>query len=189
MKHIVLALVVVLCLPYEAVAQNRLVMKRRWIAADKLPYYTDAQFPTLVRDGVLVKITDTKYHVLDNRLDYDAEYIRPYVLVALGPFEQAFYKRFRHPIRINAAFRTVEHHADLRRRNRNAAQGFSPHSTGCTLDISLIAMTTAERRFTQRWFGIRQARTVVFTIERRPMSMYDVFFRPPRPPKRPRHKH
>jgi hypothetical protein len=163
-------------------------MKRRWIAEDKLPYVTDVTFPQFVRDGVLVRIVDTEFHVLDSRLDYDGEYIRPHVLTALRPFETAFRKKFGHPIRINSAFRSREHHADLRGRNPNAAQGDSPHSTGCTVDISRIAMTAAEQKFTERWFWARHGKSLVFTIEHRPLSMYDVFFRPPKklPPK-PRH--
>ena len=190
MRHIFVMLLVMLW-PIEAWAQSPMALKRRWIAIDKLPYYTDAQFPTLVRDGVLVKIRDTKYHVLDNRLDYDAEYVRPFVLgpLGIGLFEQAFYKKFKHPIRINAAFRTQEHQADLRTRNPNATRGNSPHSTGCTLDISLVAMTRAERRFTERWFGVRHRKSLVLTIERRPLTMYDVFFRPPKPPPVPSHRH
>jgi hypothetical protein len=189
MAQIVFVLMIVLLCPLNAGAQNNMQLKRRWIAAGQLPYYTDKDFPRLVRDGVLVKIVDDKYHVIDSRLDFDAQYVRPYVLRELRPFELAFYAKFKHPIRINAAFRTIEHHADLRRRNPNAARGNSPHSTGSTIDISLIAMTKAERRFTERWFRARHRKSVVFTIERFPLTMYDVFFRPPRLPARPRHPH
>jgi hypothetical protein len=170
-------------------AQNPLALKRQWIKADNLPYYTDGDFSRLVRDNVLVRIVDNQYHVIDSRLDYDAQYIRPFVLAALLPFEKAFREKFHHPIRINAAFRTIEHHADLRTRNRNAAQGNSPHSTGCTLDIALLAMSIPERAFTEKWFRARHGKSLVFTIEHRPYTMYDVFFRPPAPPARPHHRH
>jgi hypothetical protein len=178
---------VVLLSPLQVWAQS-MEMKRRWIAADKLPYFTDAQFQTLVRDGVLVKIRDSQFHVIDNKLDFDAQYIRPFVLTALRPFEEAFFRGFHHPIRINAAFRTKEHHADLRTRNANAALGNSPHSTGCTLDISLLAMSVSERRFAENWFRARHGKTLVLTIEHHPYTMYDVFFRPPKPPAQPHHK-
>lgn len=149
MRKISFLLFLALFWPAQVWAQGNaplMRMKRQWIRADKLPYYTDAQFPQLVRDGVLVKIVDNKYHVIDSRLDSDAQYIRPFVL-ATSPFalfEKAFYAKFKHPIRINSAFRTTEHHADLRGRDANAAAGNSPHSTGCTLDISLLAMSPAE---------------------------------------------
>ncbi|MBX4186905.1 MAG: hypothetical protein KW802_01420 [Candidatus Doudnabacteria bacterium] len=191
MKIIVSFLMVILTATETAAQGNAPLMrlKRQWIEADSLPYWTDRDFPNLVRDGVLVKITDTKYHVIDSTLDYDAQYIRPFVLHDLTPYEKAFLAKFGHRVLINAAFRTWEHHADLRDRNPNAAAGNSPHSTGCTLDISLMAMTPAERRFTEKWFSARNRKSLVFTMEHRPLTMYDIFFRPPQPPRMPHHRH
>ena len=166
----------------EPLPRNPLTMKRVWIAQAKVGYISDAEFSKAVQDGVLVKIVDNKLHVIDSRLDYDAQYIRPYALGELAKFERVFVAEFHHPIRINSAFRTIEHHADLRGRDANAAQGNSPHSTGFTLDISRLAMSPVEQKFTESWFKARHGKTLVFTIEHFPQTMYDVFFRPPQPP-------
>jgi hypothetical protein len=168
-------------------AANNLQLKRQWIEADHLPYITDKQFPAQVRDGSLVEIKDSAYHTIDQHIDRDGKYVRPYVLQALAPLEQAYFRRFRQRLPISAAFRTIEHHEELRTRNANAAQGRSPHSTGYTIDISYAWMSPAEQKFLDTWFRPRHRKSLIYTKEHF-QKCYDVFFRPPKAPAQPHHR-
>jgi hypothetical protein len=167
---------------------SNMQLKRHWIAADRLPYISDRSFPTFVRDKVLVQITSTRYHEIDVRLDRDGRYIRAHVLRSLAPLEEAYFQRFKKRLRITGAFRTQEHHMELRTRNNNAAYGNSPHETGCTVDISYLWMSKAEQHFVEAWFRTRHGKTLVVTKEYY-QKVYDVFFRPPtRLPPSPKHR-
>ncbi len=166
---------------------SNMELKRHWIVVDRLPYITDRNFPIFVRDGVLVPVTDTATHDIDGRLDRDGRYIRRHVLTTLAPLEKSYLKKFGKRLRITGAFRTQEHHEELRTRNNNAAHGRSPHETGCTVDISYLWMSGVEQRFVENWFQSRHRKTLVMTKEYF-QKVYDVYVRTPAAPPIPRHR-
>ncbi len=198
MAKMIFVAVLLLSFSFEAAAQKKttkplrtmtnMQLKRYWTTVDRLPTITDRVFPVFERDRVLVKIENTRYHEIDDRLDRDGRYIRSHVLKALGPLEQIYFKKFNKRLRITGAFRTSEHHEELKTRNNNAAQGRSPHETGCTVDISYLWMSAAEQRFLESWFRPRHKKSLVYTKEYF-QKVYDVYFRAPalKPP--PRHQH
>ncbi len=85
---------------------------------------------------------------VDERLEWNRRYCRPWVaqfLVALGA---AHYGEFHRPLQVNSAVRTVSFQIKLIRRNGNAAQAdgdaASPHLTGQAIDLAKKGLSEPE---------------------------------------------
>lgn len=105
-----------------------------------------------VRAGLLVPIPDGKYGiVVDQRLEDDRRYCRPWTVKFLKDLGTRFQKKFGKPIRVNSCVRDKETQEDLRDRNGNAARTSGPrassHLTGSTVDIARIGLNGTEQAF------------------------------------------
>lgn len=111
----------------------------------------------IVDDDDLARLRETKALVpipvntglrVDERLEWNRRFCRPWVaqfLVALG---EAHYGEFHRPLQTNSAVRTVSFQLRLMRHNGNAAQAegdaASPHLTGQAIDLAKKGLSPAE---------------------------------------------
>ena len=89
---------------------------------------------------VLVEIPTSSTLVIDERLPANRRYCRPWTARFLITMSRAYYARFRTPLQVNSAVRTVEFQQRLIRTNGNAApaegETASPHLTGQAVDVA-----------------------------------------------------
>ncbi|HEY0308448.1 MAG TPA: DUF5715 family protein [Acidobacteriaceae bacterium] len=96
----------------------------------------------------LVAIPVSNMLRVDERLPENRRYCRPWVAQFLSDMARAHYARFRTPLQVNSAVRTVEFQERLRRTNGNAAPSdgdtASPHLTGFAIDIGKKSLSPTE---------------------------------------------
>ena len=108
-------------------------------------------------DDDLAKMRETKVLVplpvngglrVDERLEWNRRYCRPWVAQFLVAIGAAHYGEFHRPLQVNSAVRTVSFQLRLIRRNGNAAQAegdaASPHLTGQAIDLAKKGLSEAE---------------------------------------------
>jgi hypothetical protein len=85
---------------------------------------------------------------VDARLPANRRYCRRWTATFLADLSRAHYSRFRAPLQINSAVRTVEFQRHLQGINGNAAPAegdiASPHLTGATIDIGKKGLSASE---------------------------------------------
>jgi hypothetical protein len=88
-------------------------------------------------------------------------YCRPWTARFLADFARAHEERFRRPLLVSSAVRTVEYQKRLMRTNGNAAAAegdvVSPHLTGATIDIAKGTMSRQEIGWVRAWLLPLQA--------------------------------
>ena len=112
--------------------------------AEELSRLSDTDLEHSTKNELLVPIPENNTIRVDPRLEKRFRYIRPWTEKFLLDLGKAFYGRFKKPVQINSAVRTLEHQRRLRRRNPNAAKT-SSHLFGSTVDIAKISMRNTER--------------------------------------------
>lgn len=165
--------------PLKGTKESLMRQNQRVLVEDDLErIQDDAELELLTRTSRLVALPEGKAVRFAAHLSPDRRYCRPWTARFLMEFANANYAKWRGPLQVNSAVRTVEYQQWLRRRNRNAAdlegETASPHLTGATIDISkrwmsrsqlkwmrdyLLALQTAgvidvEEEFRQRVFHI-----------------------------------
>lgn len=97
---------------------------------------------------------------VDDRLEWNRRYCRPWVAQFLGAIGAAHYGEFHRALQVNSAVRTVSFQTRLMRRNGNAAQAdgeaASPHLTGQAIDLAKKGLSAAE----VAWMRLYLARLV-----------------------------
>jgi hypothetical protein len=85
---------------------------------------------------------------VDPRLPPNRRYCRSWTASFLTDMSRAHYSRFRTPLQVNSAVRTVKYQRHLRGINGNAAPAegdiASPHLTGATIDIGKKGLSMAQ---------------------------------------------
>ena len=85
---------------------------------------------------------------VDERLPSNRRYCRPWTAKFLTDMARAHYARFKTPLQVNSAVRTVAFQARLLRTNGNAApikgETASPHLTGGAVDLAKHGLSMAE---------------------------------------------
>lgn len=98
--------------------------------------------------GMLVAIPVNATLRVDERLPSNRRYARPWTALFLDTLARQHYARFRTPLQVNSAVRTVEFQQRLIHTNGNAAPAegdtASPHLTGQAIDIAKHGLTMAE---------------------------------------------
>ncbi|MEO7030519.1 MAG: DUF5715 family protein [Acidobacteriaceae bacterium] len=108
----------------------------------------DDDLDRLRAQHLLVPLTGSAGLAVNRELPENRRYARPWAVSFASDMARAFYARFRQPLRLNSAVRTVEYQLRLQRVNGNAAavdgDGASPHLTGQALDFGKHGMSMAQ---------------------------------------------
>ena len=99
-------------------------------------------------DRMLVDFPESASLRVNPELAGDRRCARPWTVRFAANIARAYYERFRQPLQVNSAVRTVAYQVRLRRVNGNAAgtegEVASPHLTGEALDFGKHGMSSAE---------------------------------------------
>ncbi|NUQ30812.1 MAG: hypothetical protein HOQ35_20170 [Acidobacteriaceae bacterium] len=108
----------------------------------------DADLMRLRKAKQLVALPDNKAMQVDDRLEGDRRYARPWAVKFLNDLGRTHYERFHGPLQVNSAVRTVEFQQRLLRTNGNAAPAegdtASPHLTGQAVDLAKHGLSMTE---------------------------------------------
>lgn len=108
----------------------------------------DADLLAMRRDGELVGLPTSAALRVDARLPPNRRYCRGWTAQFLADLSRLHYGRFRRPLQVNSAARTVAYQRRLERVNGNAApaegEDASPHLSGATVDIAKKGLSIEE---------------------------------------------
>ena len=138
--------------PLKGTRESLLRQNQRVLVEDDLErIQDDAELEFLTRTSRLVALPEGKSLRFAAHLSPDRRYCRPWTARFLMEFANAHYAKWRGPLQVNSAVRTVEYQQWLRRRNRNAAdlegETASPHLTGATIDVSKRWMSRSQLKW------------------------------------------
>lgn len=144
-----------------------------------LPRITnDAQLEALEATGELVEIKPTYSLALNPEMKPNKRFCRPWTRQFTYDISSDYYGRFKQPLTVTSAVRTVDQQHALRRRNGNAApeQGSvtSSHLAGITVDIARRGMTKAQRIWVEGYLKNLRDRGLVEVAEERKQMCFHV---------------
>lgn len=135
-------------------------------AREGLERIWDSDLESAKASGLLMPLPKSNAIAIDSRLDKKFRYCTPCTATFLEDFGKAFHQRFKRPIQVNSAVRTVEYQRELKEgrlvkrgkrwvrigRNPNAADYEGPeassHLFGSTVDIAKLRLTKGGIRAT-----------------------------------------
>ena len=108
----------------------------------------DADLDRMRSSHLLVSFPVSESLRMNEDLPYNRRVARPWSVAFATDLGHAFYQRFRQPLQVNSAVRTVHYQAHLLMVNGNAAglsgDTASPHLTGQAIDLAKRGMSQAE---------------------------------------------
>jgi hypothetical protein len=108
-----------------------------------------------ITQGLLVPVPASSALAVNETLPLNHRYCRPWTADFLTELAQAHTVKFRRPLLLSSAVRTVEYQKHLMLRNGNAAAAegdiVSPHLTGATIDIAKQGMSRQELKWMRDW--------------------------------------
>jgi Family of unknown function (DUF5715) len=108
----------------------------------------DDDIADMLRSRQLVALPTSSGLRVDPRLASNRRYCRSWTATFLSDLSRAHYARFKAPLQVNSAVRTVEFQRHLQGINGNAAPAegdiASPHLTGATIDIGKKGLTISQ---------------------------------------------
>jgi hypothetical protein len=114
-----------------------------------------------ISQRLLVPVPESASLAVNADLSRTHRYCRPWTARFLSDFAHAHAARFRNPLMVSSAVRTVEYQKQLILVNGNAAAAegdvVSPHLTGSTVDIAKGAMSRQELAWVRAWLLPLQA--------------------------------
>ena len=126
----------------------------------------------------LVPLTDSRSMVVASNLESSRRYCRSWTRDFVEDISQAYYAKFRKPLYVTSAVRTVEQQARLRRWNRNAApidgETASSHLAGLSIDIGKRGMSRREKDFINGFVLPLQNAGLVEAAEERRQACYHI---------------
>jgi len=126
----------------------------------------------------LVPIHDSHAVVVASNIEPTRRYCRPWTRDFVEDLAEAYYAKFRKPLYITSAVRTVEQQARLRRSNGNAApiegDTASSHLAGLTIDIGKRGMSRREKEFINDFVLPLQNAGLVEAAEERRQACYHI---------------
>lgn len=138
----------------------------------------DAQLEDLILKQELVEIEQSHSLRIAANLDPQRRYCRPWTLAFLEDISSAFYERFKTPIQVNSAVRTVEQQKKLRRTNKNAAPELgdtaSSHLAGLTVDIAKTGLSRKQRKWLDAYLLDLRNRNLIEAAEERRQPVYHI---------------
>jgi uncharacterized protein YcbK (DUF882 family) len=142
----------------------------------------EAELRNFIRSGYLVSLRNTKFVVIDSRLDKSVRYARPYTRTFVDNLGEAYYKRFGKPIQVNSAVRTVRYQDSLRKKNRNATASKGPtassHLTGATVDIRHKGMSKAQKAWVRSYLLERERKQWIEATEEKHQAVFHIMVFP-----------
>ena len=138
----------------------------------------DEELLQLEQRQELVRIDDSRELVVSAKVEDIRRYCRPWTLQFLNDLADAHYAKFKKPLELTSAVRTVEQQAKLRRTNRNAApiegETASSHLAGLTIDIGKKGMSRAERKWFDQYLVEMQKNHIIEAAEERRQACYHI---------------
>ena len=138
----------------------------------------DAQLEDLILKQELVEIPETRSLRIASNLDYGRRYCRPWTVAFLQDLCHDFYAKFKTPIQVTSAVRTMEQQKKLRRTNRNAApelgETASSHLAGITVDISKAGLSRKQRKWLDAYLLDLRNRNLIEAAEERRQPVYHI---------------
>jgi hypothetical protein len=138
----------------------------------------DDQLDALIENEELVRIPETDALRLNPGLLPDRKYARPVVIDFLGDLTTAYYERFRQPLTITSAVRTVPQQRKLRRHNRNAApengEAASSHLSGLTVDLGKRGLTKQQHDWLEQYLKNLKDQNVIEPLEEHRQACFHV---------------
>jgi hypothetical protein len=121
----------------------------------------DADLVHLRQEKQLVALPVAAGLTVDERLPANRRYCRVWTAQFLSDLSMVHYGRFRRPLQVNSAVRTVEYQRHLEMVNGNAAPAdgdiASPHLTGGTIDIAKRGLSMSEVGWLRAYLAPLQA--------------------------------
>src|SRR5256885_4071993 len=138
----------------------------------------DEQLEQLKAVGYLVHVPESKFLRFDPQLAEERHYCRPWTLAFLDDLSRDYYNKFKAPIQVNSAVRTVEQQRKLRRHNGNAApeivETASSHLAGVTVDIGKRGMTRKQHKWMADYLAKLKTDGVIEPEEERRQPVFHV---------------
>ena len=152
--------------PLKGTKESLMRQNQRVLVEDDLErIQDDAELEMLTRTSRLVALPEGKSLRFAAHLSPDRRYCRPWTARFLLEFANANYAKWRGPLQVNSAVRTVEYQQWLRRRNHNAAdlegETASPHLTGATIDVSKRWMSRGQLKWMRDYLLALQSAGVI----------------------------
>lgn len=138
----------------------------------------DRQLEVLEYTGELVPIQGTYSLIVNPKIQANKRYCRPWTRQFLYDISSDYYQRFKQPMIVTSAVRTIEQQHKLRYHNRNAAPDYgdvsSSHLAGITVDIARGGMTKAQRKWTEDYLKDLRDKGLVEVAEERGQLCFHV---------------
>jgi hypothetical protein len=138
----------------------------------------DAQLDALIDSEELVRIPETDALRLNPGLLPDRRYARPVVLDFLHDLSTAYYDRFKQPLTVTSAVRTVIQQRKLRRHNSNAApesgEAASSHLSGLTIDLGKRGLTKQQHSWLEQYLKSLKDQNVIEPLEEHRQACFHV---------------
>ncbi len=138
----------------------------------------DDELEQLVQKQELVALPSDKYVRIDDRLDENRRYCRPWTRDFLNDLGQAYFKEFKQPVQVNSAVRTVEQQEKLMRHNGNAAPAEGPtassHLAGLTVDVAKHGMNRKQRKWMEQYLVKMRDLGLVEAAEERKQACFHI---------------
>jgi Family of unknown function (DUF5715) len=115
----------------------------------------DIQLNAMRADRELLPVPVGSALIVNPGLPYNRRYCRPWTARFLSDLARVHYARFRRPVEVNSAVRTVDFQRSLMQVNGNAAAAegdlASPHLTGAAVDIGKKGLSMQEIAWMRAW--------------------------------------
>ena len=138
----------------------------------------DAQLDALIDTEELVLIPETDALRLNPGLLPDRKYARPVVIDFLHDLSAAYYDRFKQPLIVTSAVRTVLQQRKLRRHNSNAApesgDAASSHLSGLTIDLAKRGLTKQQHSWLEQYLKNLKDQNVIEPLEEHRQACFHV---------------
>lgn len=156
-----------------------LVSQNEKLDALELPRLAnDEELEEAIDNEDLVPLKESRALKIAANLTETRRYCKPWTRDFVEDFSQAFYDKFKKPIQVNSAVRTMEQQKKLRRHNRNAGpvegDTASTHLAGVTLDISKRGLTRKQHKWIEQYFLPLKNEGLIDPIEERRQPVFHV---------------
>ena len=138
----------------------------------------DEQLMELENSGALVPIAESRYLKINPQLDDSRRYARPWTVQFVSDLGREFYEKFRKPLQVTSAVRTVEQQRHLMRVNGNAAPAegeiASSHLAGTTIDIGKRGLSRKEHKWVAGYLARLKEQEVIEPEEERRQACFHI---------------
>ncbi len=141
--------------PLRGSLASLLRQNERDTAEGLVRFANDAQLDEFEAEGRLVPVPASLALRVNAELPMDRRYCQPWTAQFLADLARSHFARFRRPLQVNSAVRTVAFQRSLEEINGNAAAATgdlaSPHETGAAVDIGKKGMSFQEIAWMRAW--------------------------------------